>query len=324
MATLQAHDEGHSAAVGIDVSKDWLDVHALPSGRALRVDLRQDPSMKALLDFIASLEGTVDRVVLEATGGYEACAVAVLADAGLPVVVANPAHVRSFARALGQLAKTDAADARVIALYAQRIRPEIRPLADGRQRELRETMARRRQLLGMVVMENNRSEKTACPRVKASVERVLEALHGELEELRVQLDALVLRCPEWQEREDLLRTVPGVGPVVARTLVAHMPELGTLDRGKIAALAGLAPVARDSGKKRGQRSIWGGRAAVRSALYMAAVTAVRCNAPIKAMYKRLLDAGKPGKLAIVACARKLLTILNAMVRHHKTWSTALT
>lgn len=324
MATLQAHDDGQSAAVGIDVSKDWIDVHALPSGAALRVDLREDPSMKALLDFLGALAGTVDRVVLEATGGYEAPVVAALADAGLPVVVANPAQVRSFARALGQLAKTDAADARVIALFAQRIRPDIRPLAGEQQRALRETMARRRQLLDMIVMEKNRRDKAACPRVRASVGRILKALEAELQDLDGELDALVRQCPAWQEREDLLKTVPGVGPVTARTLAAHLPELGTLDRGKIAALAGLAPVARDSGKKKGHRSIWGGRAAVRCALYMAAVTAVRCNAPIKAMYRRLVDAGKPKKLALVACARKLLTILNAMVRHHKTWSPALT
>jgi transposase len=323
MATMQARDEGQSTAVGIDVSKDWLDVHALPSGRALRVDLRGDPSMEALLDFIG-LEGTVDRVVLEATGGYEAPVVAALADAGLPVVVANPAQVRSFARAAGQLAKTDAADARVIALFAQRIRPDIRPLAGEQQRVLRETMARRRQLLDMAVMEKNRRDKSPCARVKASIEKILGALEDELGELDGELDELVRKCPAWKEREDLLRTVPGVGPVTARVLAAHMPELGTLDRGKIAALAGLAPVARDSGRKKGHRSIWGGRVAVRCALYMAAVTAARCNPAIKAMYRRLRDAGKPPKLALVACARKLLTILNTMVRTGKAWSPTLT
>jgi transposase len=314
MAPLQVH-------VGIDVSKHALDVHALPSGRTTRVDVSSG-DFAALVEWLRAVEGTVENIVVEATGGYEAPVAAALADAGLPVLVVNPAQVRGFARAAGILAKTDRIDAGVLALFGQRMRPPLRPLADAQERELRETMARRRQLVAMRAMERTRLDQARGPAVARSIRRVIAALDEQLDSIDADLDRLMRESPVWREKEDLLRGVPGVGPVVARTLLASLPELGTLSRRQVASLAGLAPHARESGRWRGARRIAGGRTAVRCALYMATLSAARFNPAIAAVYARLLQAGKPRKVALVACARKLLTILNAMLRTKTPWRTS--
>jgi len=310
------------AFVGIDVSKNSLDVFVHPTGDSLHIDVGEDPSLRALFDLIERTREkghAIDRVVLESTGGYETPCVALLCDAELPVVVANPRQVRDFAKAFGRLAKTDRVDARIIALYAERMRPTVRSLPTQEQRNLREMMMRRRQLIDDSVRERLRLETTTSRSVRKSIERHLKWLTTETEKLEKELDALFRNNPVLRERIELLKTVKGVGDVTARVLVTHLPELGHLDRKRIASLAGLAPWSTDSGQKHGKRSIWGGRAVVRSALYMAAVTAVRTNPPIKAMYQRLLEKGKVKKLALIACARKLLTILNAMVANNTTF-----
>jgi transposase len=264
----------------------------------------------------------VTTVAVEATGGFETVVAASLASAGLPVVVVNPAQVRAFAQALGKRAKTDPIDAAVIARFVEATKPEVRPLPDEQTQALSDLVARRRQIVQMIVAERQRERRTTVRRIKQSIERLLGALEKELSELDQELDDTVRGSPAWRRNEDLLKSVPGIGPIIARTMLAEMPELGTLDRRQIASLAGLAPWTRQSGKWKGKSFIGGGRSSVRAALFIGALVAVRYNATLKAFHQRLIDAGKPKMVAIVAVARKLLTILNAIVREQKPWQTA--
>ena len=257
-------------------------------------------------------------VVLEATGGYEMLVAGELELAGLPVSLVNPRQVRSFARATGRLAKTDAIDAQVLAQFAEAIKPPVRPLPDQETRELRALVDRRRQLLGMVTSERNRL-RNASRRVRPLIQEHIQWLKQQVDDLDKDISELIRSSPVWRAQEDLLCSVPGVGPVLSSTLLTHLPELGSLNRGQVAALVGVAPLNRDSGAFRGKRSIWGGRAAVRSALYMAALVATRHNPVIKAFYQRLRAAGKAKKVALTACMRKLLLILNCMLLRRTRW-----
>lgn len=305
--------------VGIDVSKDRLDVCCRPVGEAFAI-ARDSEGLAAL---IARLQGErTQLIVLEATGGFEQVVAASLAGAGLPVMVINPRQIRDFARAMGRLAKNDRIDAEVIALFAERVQPELRPLPDEQARELDELVTRRRQVIEMMVAEGNRARRLQIKRVKKRVERHLAVLQKELSEIERELDDTIRNTPIWRETEELLTSVPGVGNTTAQAIIAEMPEIGTLDRRQIAALAGVAPFNRDSGTLRGRRMIAGGRSQLRSVLYMAALTASKHNPVIAAFYRRLLAAGKAKKTALIACMRKLLTILNAIVRDRTPWQTA--
>jgi transposase len=305
--------------VGIDVSKDRLDVHLRPGGEAFAVP-RDSEGLAALIDRLAGLAPAL--VVLEATGGFEVTVAASLAAAGIPLAVVNPRQIRDFARATGQLAKTDALDAKVIARFAETVRPEPRPVPDEQARALGEMVARRRQLIEMMTAERNRRRQLTSRRLIKGVERLLAVLQKELSELEADLDNNIRGTPVWRERDELLQSVPCIGPTVARTLIADLPELGQLDRKQIAALVGVAPLNRDSGKMRGRRTTFGGRAKVRCVLYMAALVASRRNPVLSAFYQRLISAGKAKKLALTAVMRKLLTILNAMVRNNTRWQNA--
>jgi transposase len=305
--------------VGIDVSKDRLDGFVRPAGEAFSV-ARDAEGVRRLAERVGQLDPGL--VVLEATGGFEQVVAAGLAGAGLPVVVVNPRQIRDFARATGRLAKTDRIDAEVIALFAERVRPPVRALPDHQARLLDELVTRRRQVIEMIVAEANRARLLENRRLKKRIERHRAALQEELSEIEQDLDETIRGTPIWREADDLLKSVPGVGDTLARTLIAELPELGTLDRRKIAALVGVAPFNRDSGRLRGKRAIWGGRASIRAPLYMAALVASRYNPRIATFYKRLRAAGKPAKVALVACMRKLLTILNAILRDRKPWQTA--
>ena len=302
--------------VGIDVAKDRLDVHMRPSGEAFAV--ARDG--KGLEDLTARLRAAgAALVVLEATGGYETTVAAALCAAGLPLAVVNPRQIRDFARSTGKLAKTDA---QAIAHFAEAIHPQPRPVPDDQARALGELVARRRQIVEMMTAERNRRKRLASRRMTRSVDRVLATLQRELSDLDTEIGDAIRKTPAWRQAEDLLKTVPGVGDVTARTLIADLPELGTLDRRKIAAPVGVAPFNRDSGRMRGRRTVWGGRAQVRATLYMAALVATKHNPTLKPFYQRLVEAGKPKKLALVAVMRKLLTILNAILRDRKPWQTA--
>lgn len=305
--------------VGIDVSKARLDVHVLPSGEAFSVESAAE-GLALLAERLVGLEPVV--IALEATGGFEVVAAGVLASAGLAVVVVNPAQVRSFAHALGRRAKTDPIDAMVIARFAEATRPQPRPLADADQRLLADLVARRRQILQMLTAERLRLGRTLEPRLKKSLQRLIRALEKELGEVDGEIDQAVRASPVWRRKESLLQSVPGVGRVTARTLLAEMPELGSLDRRQAAALAGLAPFTRQSGQWRGKSFIGGGRTHVRTALFMAALSAARYNPALKDFHQRLIAAGKPKMVALVAVARKLLTILNAVLRDQNPWQTA--
>ncbi len=307
--------------IGIDVAKDRLDVAVRPGGEHFA--LPRDPAgLDALLARLRPLAPAL--VALEATGGYETVVAATLGAAGLPVVVVNPAQVRDFARALGKRAKTDPIDAAVIAHFAAATRPEPRPLPDEATQRLSDLLARRRQIIIMMVAERQRLARKPDGRLRRSIERLLAALQRELSEIDTGIDEEVRACPAWLEREQLLASVPGVGPVIARTLIAEMPELGQLDRREVAALAGLAPWTRQSGQWKGRSFIGGGRAVVRSALYMGAITAIRHNPVLKAFRDRLVAAGKSKMAALIAVARKLLTILNAIARSGQPWRDAQT
>lgn len=305
--------------VGIDVAKDRLDVHVLPMGHAFALP-RDGEGLASLIERLRPLAPAL--IVLEATGGFETVVTAALAGADLPLAVINPRQIRDFARAIGRLAKTDAIDAAVIARFAERIRPAIRPLPDAERRTLAELVARRRQLVAMIVAETNRRRRIADARLARRIDRHLAWLQAELTATDTDIDARVRRIPAWQEAASLLTSVPGVGPVVSRVLLAELPELGTLDRRKIAALAGVAPVNHDSGQTRGRRAIRGGRSGVRSALYMAALVASRCNPVIRDLYQRLLARGTAKKAALVASMRKLLVMLNAILRSGQPWRNA--
>jgi transposase len=302
--------------VGVDVAKAEL-VWAVRPSDASGTAANDEAGIAHLVQGLRRLAPTL--VVLEATGGHERALVAALATAELPVVVANPRQVRDFAKSTGQLAKTDRLDADILALFAERVRPEPRPLPDAAAHALTGLLARRRQLLEMLTAERNRLG-TAVPAVRRSLTAHIRWLERQLDDVDRDLDAAVKASPVWRAKEDLLRSVPGIGRVVSRTLIANLPELGHLDRKQIAALVGVAPLARDSGTLRGRRLVWGGRAPVRAVLYMGALVASRRNPVIRAFYLRLVAAGKPKKVALTACMRKLLTIVNAMMRTHTPWT----
>lgn len=305
---------------GIDVAKAELVVSVIPGEERFSVG-NDERGVGTLVERLRSL--AVELIVVEATGGYELLCVAGLAAEGLPVVVVNPRQVRDFARATGELAKTDRIDADILARFADRVRPAVRLLADADAQELDALLSRRRQLLEMLQAERNRLGQVfgrGKPQVKKSLKAHIAYLERELRITDTDLGEMVRKSPSWRERDELLQSVPGVGPVLSLTLLADLPELGRLSRREVAKLVGVAPLSRDSGKMRGRRFVQGGRAGVRGVLYMGALVATRRNALIRAFYERLLAAGKPKKLALVACMRKLLTILNAMVRHGKPWS----
>lgn len=306
--------------IGLDIAKATLDGVVRPTGEVVQFP-NDAAGHAALVAWATPLDPTV--LVCEATGGYERAVVAALAAAGVPVVVVNPRQVRDFARSTGQLAKTDRLDATVLALFAERVQPAVRPLSDAATAELAALITRRRQVRDMLTMEVNRLP-LARTRVRRGVQAHITWLKRRLAETDDDLRQAIEASPVWRVQEDLLRSVPGMGPVVARTLLALLPELGHLNRKQIAALAGVAPFARDSGTWRGHRVIWGGRAQVRRALYMAALVASRHNPVLQALYTRLRAAGKPAKVALVACMRKLLTILNAMLQDGTRWRVAET
>lgn len=306
-------------AVGIDVSKDRLDVAVRPGGEVFTVE-RNASGVDRLIDQMRTL--SPDIVALEATGGFETVVAASLAAAALPVVVINPAQIRAFARAVGQRAKTDPIDAAVIAHFAEATKPQVRPLPDEATRLLADLVARRRQIIEMIGAESQRQKRITMPRLRKSISRVIDMLKKELTELDGDIDDAVRGSPAWREKEDLLASVPGVGPIISRTLIADLPELGTLGRKQIAALAGLAPFTRQSGQWHGKSFIGGGRASVRTALFMGAMVAMRHNPVLKAFFDRLIAAGKPKMVALIAVARKLLTILNAIVRDKRPWQIA--
>jgi transposase len=305
--------------VGIDVSKDRLDVHVLPWQQAFAV-ARDGEGLDWLVGKLRALAPAL--VVLEATGGFEITVAAALAGAGLPLAVVNPRQIRDFARATGRLAKTDALDAQIIALFAERIRPEPRPIAAAEVQVLAELVARRRQLIEMIGMESNRRRQARTPKVRRTLEATLKTLEAQLTELDREIDGAVRGSPAWRAADDLLTSVPGIGNITARTLIAELPELGRLDRRRIAALVGVAPFNRDSGQMRGHRTIAGGRTAVRNVLFMATLTAIRWNPVIKAHYAQLTERGRPKKVAIIACMRRLLGILNAIIRTASPWQIA--
>ncbi len=305
--------------VGIDVAQATLEIAVRPTGESWQV-ANDEVAFGALVDRLHELAPTL--IVLEATGGIQLPVVGALAAAGLPVVAMNPRQVRDFAKATGKLAKTDRIDAQVLAHFADAVRPEVRPLPDAATQELAILVARRRQLLEMRVAEQNRS-RGVPPRIRAQIREHIIWLNRCLADLDRELGQLVRSSPVWRERVDLLRSTPGVGPVLSATMLADLPELGTLSHKQIAALVGLAPLNQDSGKKRGKRVVWGGRASVRGALYMATLVATRRNPVISAFYQRLLGTHKPKKLALTACMHKLLTILNAMVRRQTRWAPPL-
>ena len=301
--------------IGIDVSKAQVDVAVRPTGQRWAASYNET-GVGELVSQIVDIGPAM--VLLEATGGLEVPLVAALAAAALPVVVVNPRQVRDFARATGTLAKTDSLDAAVLAHFADAIRLSVRPLRDAETQVLNSLAARRHQVLTMLVSEKNRLG-TAISAVRPRIEAHIAWLEQELNDLDEGLRQTLRRSPVWREKDDLLRTVPGVGEQVSLTLLAYLPELGTLDRRQIAALVGVAPFNRDSGTLRGKRAVWGGRARVRAILYMGAMVASRHNPVIRDFYQKLLAAGKPKKVALVACMRKLLVILNSMLKHGSTW-----
>jgi len=305
----------HQIFVGIDVSKSHLDLCILPQKRRCRLS-NDDAGFAKLVAWLGDPAETL--VVLEATGGYQTPAVVALCAAGFDVVVANPRQVREHARSRGRLAKTDKLDAEAIADFAERNRPAVRPLPDEQTRLLQELMARRRQLVEMITMEENRL-KQASELVIRQIAEHLQWLRRDRKTLDDDLDHLIRHSDLWRENDQLLQAVPCIGPVTSRTLLSQLPELGQISNKQITALAGLAPLNRDSGKFQGHRSIWGGRAEVRTALYMAVVSGIRWNPIIRPYYLHLRDMGKPFKVAMVACMRKLLVILNTMLKENQPW-----
>lgn len=301
--------------VGIDVSKEYLDVLLLPSESQKRIT-NDESGCAELSAWLA--DEMPSRIVLESTGGLENLAVGHLSAASLPVVVVNPRQVRDFAKACGMLAKTDTLDARIIAKFAQAIKPEIRPLKDEMSQTLAALVARRRQLVDMLAAEKNR--QSSAPRAtRKSIQLHVSWLEKQISSVDIDISTYIQSSPVWKAKEEILTSVKGIGDVTASTLLAALPELGTISRQKIAALVGVCPYNRDSGKFRGKRSIWGGRAGIRSVLYMAALSATRFNPVIKAFYEKLKKAGKPHKVALTACMRKLLTIINSMIKNNQKW-----
>jgi transposase len=305
--------------VGIDVAKDTLDIAVRPTAETWST-ANDVPALPALVTRLLALAPAL--VVVEATGGFERSLVAALATAGLPIVVVNPRQARDFAKATGQLAKTDTIDAAVLAHFAEAVRPTPRPLPDAATQELRALLGRRRQLVEMLTAERTRHAQAPTV-IQTAIREHITWLEQQIARLDQDLGDRLQASPVWRAQDDLLRSVPGVGPVLTRTLLAQVPELGMLHRRKIAALVGVAPFNRDSGTLRGKRTIWGGRAPVRAVLYMATLVATRHNPVIKVFYTRLLAAGKTKKVALTACMRKLLTILNAMVKSQTPWQPQL-
>lgn len=301
--------------VGIDVSKAWLDLAIHPTGESWRVENTENGSSK-LIERFQSMQ--IERIVVEATGGYEAKLVERLVQAGLPVSRVNPGRVRRFAQGLNWFAKTDKIDAKVLALFGEKAQPRLLILPDDAEKRLSALIKRRKQVVDMLTAEHNHSE-LAEKEMLEYIETVQQVLQRQLDDLDAQIQDLINQTPSLKQKRDLLQSVPGVGKVLSATLVAQVPELGSCNRKEVAALVGLAPFNHDSGKKRGKRMIRGGRSFVRSVLYMATIAATRFNPVIKSMYERLLKVGKQKKVAIVACMRKLLTILNAMIRTQTFW-----
>jgi len=302
--------------VGIDVSQATLDVAVYPTGEQWQVS-NDEAGISQLVERIRKL--APERIVLEATGGYEAVALASLGSAGLPALAVNPRQVRDFARSTGRLAKTDALDAQVLAHFAAVVRPQLRALPDAATRELSALLARRRQLVGMRTAESNRLARS-LEAVRPEIREHLRYLDKRIKALDHELHERLRASPLWRAKDDLLRSIPGVGPVLSTTLLADVPELGTIGHKQLSALIGVAPLNRDSGRWRGKRSIWGGRGHVRAVLYMATTTAVRRNPLLKALYERLRHAGKSHQVAVTACMHKLLRICNAILSHHTPWS----
>lgn len=302
--------------IGIDVSKAQLDVYVHSTRSSFSV-ANDEPAIKGLCERVGGM--SPELVVLEATGGYERLCAASLAQAGVPVVIVNPRQVRAFAIATGVLAKSDKVDARVLAHFAAAVRPPVRALPDEERQALEELLGRRRQLVGMLVQEKNRLAQAREALVRKDLKSHIAILQKRITGCDGELQQRIHDSPVWKAQEDLLRSFKGIGPVSACTLVAELPELGKLNRKQIASLVGLAPIARDSGTWRGKRAIYGGRAQVRDVLYMATVSAIRANACIRSFYERLCRAGKPHKVALIACMRKILTILNAMMRTNSHW-----
>lgn len=305
--------------VGIDVSKDRLDVHVRPSGEAFAVT-RDGKGLEELVERLRGLAPAL--VAVEATGGFETIVAAAVAGASLPLVVVNPAQVRHFAQAVGKRAKTDPIDAAVIARFAEAVKPQPRALPDAAARLLAELVGRRRQIIEMLVAERQRERRADAARVRKSLARHIAALEKELPVIDHDIDTMVRGSPVWREKENLLISFPGIANTLARTVLAEVPELGSLHRRQIASLVGIAPYTRRSGRWKGKSMIAGGRSAARTALFMAALSASRCNPVLRAFYQHLLAAGKPKMVALIAVARKILTILNAMLRDKKPWQHA--
>jgi transposase len=310
-------ESGRAVFIGIDVSKEKLDVAVRPTGEFISFSNNED-GISCVVDFVKSFSPNL--VVLEATGGLETAAVGMLADKGLPVVVINPRQVRDFAKATGKLAKTDAIDAHLIARFGEAVRPELRLLKDQEAQKLTALITRRRQIVEMITAEKNRLH--AAPKwTSKDIQTNIAWLEKCLKKVDKDLKNLLKKSPVWREKDEILQSTPGVGPVLSMTLLSGLPELGNLNRKEIAALVGVAPLNRDSGLFRGKRMIWGGRANIRSVLYMSATCAMRFNPTIRIFYERLRLAGKLHKVAITACMRKLLVILNTMIKNRTYWST---
>jgi transposase len=304
--------------VGIDISKRRLDVAIRPVGEAFSLD-NNEPGVRRLVKLLGKWSPQL--IVMEATGGHEYAAASGLMKAGFPVAVVNPRQVRNFARAVGKLAKTDPIDAKILAHFGEAVQPPIRPIADQQLKEIGQLVTRRRQLVEIIVAEQNR-RVSLSGLVQRDVDVTIRFLQNRLKKIDKEIQALIMEHTEWKQRAELLNTVPGVGSVLIGSIVADLPELGNLNRKQIAALVGVAPFNNDSGPSKGRRRIWGGRSHLRSLLYMCVVAGLRCNETIQGFYRHLLAAGKPSKVAIVACMRKLLVILHAMLHSQKAWRSA--
>ena len=301
--------------VGVDVSKDKLDVAVYPNKQTFNVDNDQS-GLDELVKKLQALEPSL--IVFESTGGYELLAVTTLHAARLPVVIINARQIRDFAKSVGKLAKTDKIDAQVISHFASAVRPELRPLKDKVTQELTAMVTRRRQIVEMIVAESNRLD-SATKQSRRDIKTHIRWLKKRLAQIDTNIKGQIRKSPIFVNKDKILQSTPGVGPTTSATLISGVPELGTMDRKKIACLVGLAPLNRDSGRLRGRRMIWGGRAHVRSVLYMSTLSAIQFNPIIRQFYNRLREAGKCNKVAMTACMRKLLTILNAMVRDQRCW-----